>query len=129
MVDPDVLATLPLFAPLDQAQLREVAAWFELREVSEGVELIGSGAPGYSFFILTDGAAAVTSEQGMVAALAPGDFFGEGAIIGDGRRHATVTTTAPSHVLVMFGTEFRRMQQSQPALAATIESVARNRLH
>jgi hypothetical protein len=37
------------------------------------------------------------------------DFFGEIAILGDGRRTATVTTTSPSQLLVMFGTEFRRL--------------------
>jgi hypothetical protein len=29
------------------------------------------------------------------------------AILGDGRRSATVTTTSPATLLVMFGTEFR----------------------
>ena len=128
MVDVQVLSSLPIFASLGEEDLHQIARWFEPREVSAGVELTGEGAPGYSFFVLTDGAASVTHGDGDVAALGPGDFFGEGAIVGSGRRTATVTTTAPSEVLVMFGTEFRRLQAAQPEVAAAIEQTARARL-
>src|SRR3954452_24213580 len=101
MVDTQVLAKLPLFASLEEADLRQIAAWFEPRSVSAGVELVGDGAPGYSFFVLTDGTATVTAGAETVAELHAGDFFGEGAIVGSGRRNATVTTTIASEVLVM----------------------------
>jgi CRP-like cAMP-binding protein len=103
------LATLPLFNALDDDQLRELATWFHLQSQTEGTRLVGEGAPGYTFFILTDGTAVVTSEGQSLATLGPGDFFGEIAILGDGRRSATVTSTSPVRVLVMFGTEFRRL--------------------
>jgi hypothetical protein len=48
-------------------------------------------------------------------------------MVGGGRRNASVVTTAPSQVLVMFGTEFRRLQQLHPEVAARIEAVARER--
>jgi CRP-like cAMP-binding protein len=60
-----------------------------------------------------------------VRTLGPGDSFGELAILGDGRRTATVTTTSPAHVLVLFGTEFRRLQQEYPEAAERIESALR----
>lgn len=127
MVDTALLARLPLFASLDEAGLRQIAAWFEPRSLSPGVQLAGEGAAGYSFYVLTDGAASVTSDGRAIAEIGPGDFFGEGAIVGDGRRHATVTITAPSQVLVMFGTEFRRLQQAHPEVAAAIDRVAAER--
>jgi CRP-like cAMP-binding protein len=127
MVDPDTLATVPLFASLDKTQLSQIAPWFEARSVSAGTELVGQGAPGYSFFILTDGTAVVANDETTLAELGPGDFFGEGSLLGGGRRHATITVTAPSQVLVMFGTEFRRLQQEQPQIAATIEAADRQR--
>ena len=88
---------------------------------------MGQGASGYSFFVLTDGQAVVAVDDTTVAWLEPGDFFGEGAIVSGTRRNATVRTTAPSQVLVMFGTEFRRLQQAQPEIAAAIEEIDRKR--
>jgi CRP-like cAMP-binding protein len=49
------------------------------------------------------------------------------AILGKGSRYATVTTTEPSRVLSMFGTEFRRLQQEQPDVAARLEEAMRKR--
>jgi CRP-like cAMP-binding protein len=119
-VSPADLAALPLFSSLASAELDELATWFETKSAGEGVKLCGEGAPGYSFFVLVDGRAVVTSNGTELARLGPGDFFGEVAILGGGRRTATVTTTAPAQLLVLFGTEFRQLQQAHPAIAAQL---------
>ncbi len=49
------------------------------------------------------------------------------AILGDGRRTATVTTTTPAKLLVMFGADFRRLQDEHPAVAAGIDAALRQR--
>jgi CRP-like cAMP-binding protein len=116
------LAGVPLFAGLEPDVRAALADWFEVQEVSEGVRLTGEGASGYSFFVLREGTATVTIDGIVVRTLEPGDFFGELAILGDGRRTATVTTASPSQVLVLFGTEFRQLQREYPQLAAQIES-------
>ncbi len=128
MVDVEQLAGVPLFGSLTHDQREELATWFDAREASEGVRLTGEGAPGYSFFVLTEGTASVTSEGEKVAALGPGDFFGEMAIIGGGRRKATVTASSPAKLLVMFGTEFRRLEATHPDLASAIEETMAKRL-
>ena len=89
--------------------------------------MAGEGATGYSFYVLLDGSAVVTAEGATVATYTPGDFFGEMAILGEGRRTATVTTTSPSRVLVMFGTNFRQLQQAQPAIAQRLEEEMQRR--
>ncbi len=121
----DDLAGAPVFGSLGPDELAAIAPWFELQEVSPGVNLTGEGAAGYSFFVLRDGTATVTIEGSEVRTLGAGDFFGELAILGDGRRTATVTTSSLSHVLVLFGTEFRRLQQDYPEIAAQIETALR----
>ena len=118
----DDLAGIPLFGTLQAEQLDAIASWFELEDVSSGVKLTGEGATGYSFYILRAGAATVSIDGVDVRTLTPGDFFGELALLGDGRRTATVTTDSPSQVLVLFGTEFRRLQQDYPEIFARIES-------
>ncbi len=121
------LASVPLFASLDGEQLDEVARLFEERTVGEGVTLAGEGASGYSFFVIVAGSASVTSSGAKLRTLGPGDFFGEIAILGDGRRSATVTSTTPARLLVMFGTSFRRLQQSHPEIAAELEAAMAER--
>jgi CRP-like cAMP-binding protein len=118
----DDLAGIPLFDALDDDDREAIAPWFELEDISPRVKLIGEGASGYSFFVLRSGSATVTIGGAEVRTLGAGDFFGELAILGDGQRTATVTTDSPSQVLVLFGTEFRQLQQELPEIAATIES-------
>jgi CRP-like cAMP-binding protein len=115
------LASIPLFASLSERDLEEVRCWFETRSASEGVILAGEGASGYSFFVLAEGEAVVTSNETELATLGPGDFFGEIAILGDGHRSATVTATEPSRLFVMFGAEFRELQKRHPEIAARLE--------
>jgi voltage-gated potassium channel len=121
----DDLAGIPLFEALEPEERTTIAPWFELQDVSAGVKLTGEGASGYEFFVLRDGTATVTINGIEVRTLGPGDFFGELAILGDGRRTATVTTASPARVLVLFGTEFRRLQQEYPETAERIESALR----
>ena len=69
----------------------------------------------------------MSAQGNQIRELGPGDYFGEVAILGDGRRSATVTTTTPSQLLVLFGTEFRRSQEDQPEIAARLEAAMADR--
>ena len=118
---------IPLFAGLTDEERASLAEFFEVSDASPGRALVTEGASGYSFYVLIDGAAEVTVGGETVATYGPGDFFGEMAILGDGRRTATVTVTEPSRILSMFGTEFRMLQQVQPDIAAQLEETMRKR--
>lgn len=126
--DPNTLAALPLFSSLTREQLATVAAWSELRTLRPGERAVGEGASGYCFFVVQDGAAVVTQDSKELGRLGPGDFFGELAILGDGRRTATVTAVEPTTVLVFFGTEFRRLEAELPNVAAEIKEALAERL-
>jgi voltage-gated potassium channel len=127
MATPEDLTGIPLFAGLTDDERASLADWFEISDASAGMVLVGEGAAGYSFYVLLDGAAEVTVGGETVATYGAGDFFGEMAILGDGRRNATVTVTAPSRLLSMFGTEFRMLQEVQPDVAAQLEETMRQR--
>lgn len=127
-LDPEQLAAIPLFDTLPDEERSQIATWFQPRTVGPGQVITGEGGFGYTFFILEDGTAAVTSGDKQVGMLGPGDYFGEMAILGDGRRMATVTTTSDVTLLVLFGTEFRPLQQELPDIAARIEEKMRERL-
>ena len=122
------LERIPLFASLSESQLEELAEWFEVKSAVAETRLIDEGTGGYSFFALADGQARVTTDDNEIATLNPGDCFGERALLGSGRRTASVTTTAPTTVYVMYGTEFRRLEQSHPEIVAQIKALMRELL-
>jgi CRP-like cAMP-binding protein len=128
MATVDDLGAVPLFNTLSDAELEELANWFQLKTVGEGVTLAREGASGYSFYLVLDGSAVVTTEDDTVATYDAGDFFGEMAILGDGRRLATVTSTSPARLLVMFGTEFRRLEAAHPEIASRIVEAMQARI-
>ena len=128
MVSPDELAGIPLFDALDDAQRVELASWFDSRSFDAGAVLVDEGSAGYSFFVMAEGSAVVTAGETTIRELGRGDFFGEIAILERRRRSATVTATTPTRLLVMFGWDFRSLQESQPAIADRIEEAMQRRL-
>jgi CRP-like cAMP-binding protein len=126
--DPAQLANVPLFAELTPQEREELAGWTEVREVSAGQPVTLEGASGYTFFVIQSGTADVQEGEETVRELGPGDFFGEMAILGEGRRRGTVVATSPLTVLAMFGTEFRRLEAELPELGERIRAEMQRRL-
>src|SRR5258708_966395 len=126
--DPAQLAPVPLLARLTQAELERVSQWMEIRHADVGDRLVSEGASGYSFFVLQEGTAAVTKNGEEVTKLGPGDFFGELALTGDGRRTATVTATSPVTLAAMFGSQFRLLERELPDAANRVRRAAADRL-
>lgn len=126
--DPSDLASVPLFGSLSETELAELATWFEAKEVGAGVRLVGEGTTGHSFFVIGAGEVTVSTRDEEIATLRAGDFFGELALLRAGRRMATVTTTVPSRVLVLFGTDFARLRTTYPEISAKLEAAMQQRL-
>jgi CRP-like cAMP-binding protein len=122
------LERIPLFASLSESEREELAESFEVKSTVAGAQLIDERTGGYSFFAIAEGQARVSINDNEIAALNPGDCFGEMALLGDGRRTASVTTTTSTTLYVMFGTEFRRLQQSHPEVIGQIRALMRERL-
>ena len=122
------LAAVPLLASLAEQELSEIAPWFDVKEVGAGVRLVGEGTTGTTFFVLAEGSVDVTAGGERIASLGRGEFFGEMALLGLGRRTATVTTTSEARGLVIVGDDFRRLQSRFPAVAAQIEATMAERL-
>ena len=126
--DPDRLRAIPLFAELQDDQLERLAEMFAVEEIGEaGRRLTPEGASGYLFYVIADGSAEVFHHDALVARLGPGDFFGEMAILGDGRRVADVVATSPMTLYAMFGTSFREMEAELPAVAEEIRTTVETR--
>jgi CRP/FNR family transcriptional regulator, cyclic AMP receptor protein len=109
-----LIKKVPLFAPLTNAQLGQIASIADEVGLPEGKKLTRQGERGREFFILLDGEADVRRSGRKVATIRPGDFFGELALVSDRPRTATVTATEPVRVLVIRDVEFRSVLLRPP---------------
>jgi len=123
----DRLRRSPIFDEVSDEDLATIAEWFDEEGVRAGHHVTSEGASGYAFFVIDRGEARVLHGDREVRRLGPGDEFGEAAIIGDGRRTASVVAETDLVLLALFGTRFRELQRSYPDLSAKIESLMRER--
>ena len=120
----DDLARFALLAGLTDEARQVLADRFEVEEFDAGRQLVTEGRAGYSFYLLDRGTVSVTHEGREVRTLGAGDFFGEIAILGEGRR----TATEPGVAWSLFGTSFRALQAERPDVADALEAAMTERL-
>lgn len=128
-IDAADLRTVPLFEGLTDDELTRLAGQFEERTFLEGHHLTTEGASGYLFFVILEGKAEATVDDRHVGTLGPGDFFGEVAMLGEtGRRMAVVLAASGMRVAVMFGAEFRLMEDDFPQVIERLRTEMQRRL-
>ena len=125
---PDDLARVPLFTPLTPEAREVLAANFVVEDFGLGRRLVVEGRSSYSFFVLASGQVGVEQGGRTVRTLGPGDFFGEIAILGPGRRTATVVSTEPGSVWTLDAAHFHHLQDERPDVAVALQDAMRARL-
>jgi CRP/FNR family cyclic AMP-dependent transcriptional regulator len=122
------LKSIPLFAALSERDRARVAQWADEVDVPQGKHLVDQGDFAYEFFVIEEGTADVLKGQERLAELGPGDFFGElGLHSEDDRRTASVVATSPLRTIVMFGRDFRQMEDEMPEVASRIKRAIEER--
>jgi CRP/FNR family cyclic AMP-dependent transcriptional regulator len=99
----EALQRVPLFAELDEEEVRQIARLFKERRFAAGETAVQEGSGGAAFYVIDSGEATVSVGGHEHATLKTGDYFGEIALIDEGTRTATITATTE---LVCFGVTF-----------------------
>jgi CRP-like cAMP-binding protein len=113
----DALSRTQLFSELSRRELARIARGMAERTVPAGATAATEGEVGVGFFIIAAGDARVTVGGQDVGRLGSGDHFGEIALIVDAPRTATVTAETDLHCYVMTSWEFRRLVETNAAVA------------
>jgi CRP-like cAMP-binding protein len=109
------LKQVPLFADLDNRQLKKLASRFRDRTVAAGTQVTKEGEmSGVGFFVVTGGEAAVSIGGKDVKTIGAGDHFGELALVSESARTATVTATTELQLLEIPFWDFRDFAHANP---------------
>ncbi len=117
------LKEIPLFANLDDGDLRTIATFANETSVSEGEALVREGDFSYELIAIEDGTAEVRRGPDIVATLGPGDFFGEMGVLKNELRNATVTATSPMRIVTLSTWEVKRMRNMPGVMEKIQEAV------
>ena len=128
VVGPDELARIPLLAALSRRDRARLATVLRDRLVAAGDVATAEGDQGIGFFMIVAGAATVEQDGQAVRTLGAGDWFGEIAVLGDGRRTATVRALEDMHCVGLTPWQFRPFLAEHPEIALTIAEAMAERL-
>ena len=112
----DLLKSVPLFEHCSRRDLGKIAAITEEVAVEDGKVLITEGDRGREFFVIISGEVEVRRRGRKVAALGPGTYFGEIALLSQQPRTATVKALTPLRVLVIADQAFVGLLDEMPEL-------------
>lgn len=108
-----LLRTCPVFADLPADTLTDVAGKVFIERHAPGAKVVRQGDVAETFYVIVSGRLDVTIDEGgetrSVRTLGPGEFFGELALLNQGRRTATVTVAEPAELLSLRKDEFDRV--------------------
>lgn len=101
-----MLQAIPIFEPLRQYELEEVAAHLVPTTAPAGTVLIRKGDPGDRFYVVVAGEAFVGSDGRHIADLGAGDYFGEIALVRDVPRTASVIARTDVRLIALERDDF-----------------------
>ena len=127
-MDATELDSISLFADLTVDQRQTIAQACEEVEIEAGTTLVREGDFGFAAYAITEGAAEVRHDGGVVRTLGPGDMFGEIAILSGGRRTASVVATTPMKLVVVLNRDMWRLERESPEVAAALRATVDERL-
>jgi len=116
----DLLRRVPLFAGLNARDLEEVQRLADEVDVPAGRPLTTEGRSGDEFFLIVSGRVGVVRNGVRVRTMRDGEFLGEIALVDGGKRSATVTTEAPTRLLVLAHREFNSLMERFPSIQAAV---------
>jgi len=123
------LAASALFSALASEQVHELARSATRVHEPKGMVFSKEGERGDELVVLLEGSVEVRRDATTLAALGPGDHFGEMALLDDtARRSATVVAVTPVVVAYVSRHHFDRLLAENPSVRDAVARILRERL-
>ena len=123
---------MSFFAAMNISLVEKILSRITLYKYDKGEIICRQGGEGDSFFLVREGKLRVSTREGFVfsrtlAHLAPGDCFGEMAILNHVPRNATVTCEQDSKIFVLLADTFDQVLAETPAFSDQIRRISAER--
>jgi CRP-like cAMP-binding protein len=124
------LESIPLFAGLAPDERARVASVARALHWDSGHVAVGEGEFAFDLYAIKQGSAEVQQGGQRIAALGPGDVFGELGVTRpesgrwSRRRTASVVVTTPTDAVAIDGGALRRLTEEIPSLRAALSRAA-----
>ncbi len=122
----DQVTKVPMFTRLGTVTLSEIVGKLRVRHYPPRIVVVRRDEPGDSMFFISEGEVEVRVPQGPVK-LRQGGFFGEMALLDRLPRSATIVTSQPTTLLVLYASDFYEIASHIPSLVDAVEREARRR--
>jgi len=129
----ELLRRVPLFSELSEPELERIAQVAVPRSYPKGVRVFHEGDRSDACYVVRSGDLRVTREHSdgraiALAALGPGDFFGELAMLDGEARSASVETLSDAELLALPAGDMRRVIAEHGDIAAKLIAALTRRL-
>lgn len=122
----DQVTKVPMFTELGTVTLSEIVSKLRVRHYPPRIVVVRRDEPGDSMFFISEGEVEVRLPRTPVR-LGQGGFFGEMALLDRLPRSATIVTTQPTTLLVLYASDFYEVAAHIPSLVAAVEKEAQRR--
>jgi CRP/FNR family cyclic AMP-dependent transcriptional regulator len=124
-MDPENLRAVPLFASMDEDDLKRIATFASEDSVPAGATLMREGDYSNEMVAIESGTATVIQDGRTVANLGPGDVFGERGVLTRDLRNASVVAASPMRLFRLTNWDVKRLPpETRERLAELVRSRA-----
>jgi voltage-gated potassium channel len=117
----NLVVRLPLFRSLGAPALSEITRLLKAQRFPAGAVIVKRGQPGDSMYFIAEGEADVYTPAARIR-LAPGQFFGEMALVNGEPRNASVVAATAVRLLRLDVVDFLSLAANQPELLEIIKT-------
>lgn len=133
MATKDILAQVPLFEDLSEADLNIVAQRVRQRRYKEGDTIFHRNDPGVALYVIVTGRVKIHNETNdgtdvIICILSAGDFFGELAVIDGEERSADATTIELTELLMLTKDDLHDILERYPRISLRLLTTLAGRL-
>ncbi|AHF92076.1 Crp/Fnr family transcriptional regulator [Opitutaceae bacterium TAV5] len=123
----DLLRRVPFLAGAGDELIGDLAASLVSETFPAGATLVTEGSEGDKFYLVAAGLVRVSKAGEILADLGPGGCIGEGSLLTDEPRSATITAVHPSTLFALTRAAFSWLTENHPHIRAQLRALHENR--